>query len=155
MSVDTARYISLAAFALSGIFLTLAIVLFFKDSIPKVFGDISGRAARREIEIIRRGSAGERSYKPTPIDIGKIKIKDKVTPSGNLMPLHSGNLGINLGTDELDTDELAAEIAPERRAGQTGGEGSGETEVLGAPPATYLEAEITLVHTDRVIDESV
>lgn len=50
------KYLSIASFVLTGVFLVLAVVLFYKWKIPKIFGDLTGRSEKKRIaEIKERG----------------------------------------------------------------------------------------------------
>lgn len=60
MSVEVYELISNIGFFIAGIMLVLSIVLFIKFKIPKVYAEISGVAARREIEGISKKNAQER-----------------------------------------------------------------------------------------------
>ena len=61
--------ISIVAFSLAGLFFLIATSLFFSYKIPKVIGDISGKEAQKEIELIRGGSTqpGKRIYTTNPV----------------------------------------------------------------------------------------
>ncbi len=58
MSVELLQTLSLGAYILAGVFLAVAIALFFLLDVPKLVGFLTGSAARKGIEIIRQQNAG-------------------------------------------------------------------------------------------------
>ena len=58
---DILNIISLVSFVLAGILLVLAVVLFFVFKIPSVWGDLSGKNARKSIERMRQNKIGRAS----------------------------------------------------------------------------------------------
>lgn len=51
---ETYQIISLVCFGLAGVFLIIAITLFFKLKIIEVIGELTGRTARRQIQAYRK-----------------------------------------------------------------------------------------------------
>ena len=111
MSVEMFKIISLVGYILAGFMFIVSALLFFKLDIPKVYGDITGITARKAIEEIRRRNTetGEKVYKPSPVNLARGKITDKISPSGNIIKNPSNNIGINIITDKIDTFELDEE----------------------------------------------
>lgn len=57
MSIDVLQTCSIGFWVAAGIFFLTAVALFFLMDIPKVYGEISGRTARKAIEQIRKHNA--------------------------------------------------------------------------------------------------
>ena len=54
MSIDVLQTCSIGFWVAAGIFFLIAVALFFLMDIPKLYGEISGRTARKAIEQIRK-----------------------------------------------------------------------------------------------------
>ena len=50
MTVELLQIISLVSFIIAGVLLLLGIALFFLLDVPKLYGDISGRTAKKAIQ---------------------------------------------------------------------------------------------------------
>lgn len=113
MSVETLQLISLVSFIVAAIFLLIGIALFFLFNIPKIYGDISGKTARKAIQNIRQQneSTGNKAYKPSAVNVERGKLTDKISKSGNLVSTVETHSGIGVGTEELvgETTALATE----------------------------------------------
>lgn len=57
MSIDVLQACSIGFWVVAGIFFLTAVALFFLMDIPKLYGEISGRTARKAIEQIRKHNA--------------------------------------------------------------------------------------------------
>lgn len=57
MSIDVLQTCSIGFWVAAGIFFLIAVALFFLMDIPKLYGEISGRTARKAIEQIRKHNA--------------------------------------------------------------------------------------------------
>ena len=57
MSIDVLQACSIGFWVAAGIFFLTAVALFFLMDIPKLYGEISGRTARKAIEQIRKHNA--------------------------------------------------------------------------------------------------
>lgn len=109
MTVELLQIISLVSFIIAGVLLLLGIALFFLLDVPKLYGDISGRTAKKAIEAIRQQneSSGNKAYKPSAVNAERGKLTDKISHSGSVVGKTSGS-GISVGTEKLHTDVLAA-----------------------------------------------
>lgn len=109
MTVELLQIISLVSFIIAGVLLLLGIALFFLLDVPKLYGDISGRTAKKAIEAIRQQneSSGNKAYKPSAVNAERGKLTDKISHSGSIVGKTSGS-GISVGTEKLHTDVLAA-----------------------------------------------
>ncbi len=107
MTVEMLQTLSLAAYIIAGVLFLVAIALFFLLDILKVYGDISGRTAKKAIEAIRQQneSTGNKAYKPSAVNAKRGKLTDKITPSGRLKERTAG-LPINVGTEKISTSRL-------------------------------------------------
>ena len=92
MTVELLQTLSLASYISAGILLLVGIALFFLLDVPRLYGDISGRTARKAIEAIRQQneSTGNKAYKPSTVNAERGKLTDKITPSGRLQSHTAG-----------------------------------------------------------------
>lgn len=150
MTVELLQTISLVSFIIAGVLLLLGIALFFLLDVPKLYGDISGRTAKKAIEAIRQQneSSGNKAYKPSAVNAERGKLTDKISHSGSVVGKTSGS-GISVGTEKLHTDVLTA------KANETTvlNNGSSETTVLehqgGAGETTVLAQNQVGVNSDE------
>lgn len=167
MSVDLLQNISLISFIVAGVFLLLSLVLFFLLDVPKIIGDLSGATARKAIESIRQQNedSGDKAYKPSPVNLSRGKLTDKISQSGHLV--HNSNpLGVAVGTEELSQDKINKVGNETTLLSQSGNEttilssnettilssGSSETTVLSEMPVTgsYQSVQIPVPLAENV-----
>ena len=127
MTVELLQKLSLAAYIVAGVFLLLAIALFFLLDVPKLYGDISGRTAKKAIKAIRQQneSTGNKAYKPSAVNAERGRLTDKITESGKLRSQTSG-LPVSIGTEKFATSMLY----PQSNETTVLEQPSGETTVL-------------------------
>ena len=109
MTVETLQMLSTVAYVLAGVFLLVAIAIFFLLDIRSVIGDVTGATARKAIRDIRaqNEASGNKAYKPSPVNAARGKLTAKISPSGRLEPQMAG-MGGSPGTKKLSTMELTA-----------------------------------------------
>lgn len=144
MTVELLQIISLVSFIVAGVLLLLGIALLFLLDVPKLYGDISGRTAKKAIEAIRQQneSSGNKAYKPSAVNAERGKLTDKISHSGSVVGKTSAS-GISVGTEKLHTDVLTAK-ANETTVLNGGGN---ETTVLDHQPGT---GETTVLAQNQV-----
>jgi len=152
MTVETFRLISYIGFGLAALSLVIAVMLFVSYNIPRVFGDVTGRTAKKEIENIRKlnEQSGDKAYKPSPINAARGKLTDKISDSGNLVKQSESPFGGSIGTDKLNT-EMLLEKEPVT-AGVTAVSKGNETEVL-AQYSAETEVLASVSATNGVLTE--
>lgn len=108
MTVELLQTLSIAAYIAAGVLLLIGIALFFLLDVPKLYGDISGRTARKAIEAIRQQNetTGNKAYKPSPVNAERGRLTDKITPSGRLESQTTG-VPVGVGTEKFATAILA------------------------------------------------
>lgn len=154
---------------LASIMFVASVLIFFLLNIPHVFGDLTGRNARKAIENIRNQneSSGDKLYKTSQVNRERGKLTDKISPSGSLMRDPSGILGGGaMATEKISTQELPqvdettvlesneTTVLSANETTVLDISGTGETTVLVAediPAVFQIEYEITFIHTDEVI----
>lgn len=106
MTVELLQTASLVAFIAAGILFLVAVALFFLLDVPKLYGDISGRTAKKAIEAIRQQneSNGNTAYKPSAVNEERGRLTDKITKSGSLQSQTGGSIGV--GTEKFSTSTL-------------------------------------------------
>ncbi|MBQ7836281.1 MAG: hypothetical protein IJ389_03415 [Clostridia bacterium] len=147
MTVELLQTLSVVSFIAAGVFLLTGIALFFLLDVPKLYGDISGRSAKKAIEAIRRQNdeTGAGGYKASTVNAVRGKITDKITHSGRLNIVTS-DLPVTVGTSKMPK-------ANETTVLDSSGSKKGafapapETTVLAdnAPAAAYAPANETTV----------
>ena len=115
MSIEVLQACSIGLWVAAGIFFLTAVALFFLMDIPKLYGEISGRTAKKAIEQIRKHNA------------------EALT--GDMAGVHTGS---GVRTEKFST----ATLAPEATAGATTVLAeTGATTVLAEAGATTMLAE--------------
>lgn len=130
MSVEVLQTLSLALYIVAGVLFLVGIALFFLLDVPKLYGDVSGRTAKKAIEAIRQQneSTGNKAYKPSAVNAERGKLTDKITQSGRLQSQTTG-LPVSVGTEKLDTSTLM----PQPSETTVLAEAANETTVLEQP----------------------
>lgn len=110
MSVELLQTLSLALYIVAGVLFLVGIALFFLLDVPKLYGDVSGRTAKKAIEASRQQneSTGNKAYKPSAVNAERGKLTDKITPSGRLQSQTAG-LPVSVGTEKLNTSALTSQ----------------------------------------------
>ncbi len=155
MTVELLQTLSLASYIAAGVFLLVGIALFFLLDVPKLYGDVSGRTARKAIENIRlhNESSGNKAYKPSAVNAERGKLTDKITQSGRLESQQTATgMHIHVGTEKFST----AMLDPKSNETTVLVENVGETSVMtgrlpNAGQTTLLRAE---VNSGEVIRDS-
>lgn len=108
MTVELLQTLSLVAYIVAGVLFLVAVALFFLLDVPKLYGDVSGRTAKKAIEAIRQQneSTGNKAYKPSAVNAERGKLTDKITQSGRLQSQTAG-LPVSVGTEKFATSTLA------------------------------------------------
>ena len=108
MTVELLQTLSMVAYIAAGVLFLVAVALFFLLDVPKLYGDVSGRTAKKAIEAIRQQneSTGNKAYKPSAVNAERGKLTDKITPSGRLQSQTAG-LPVSVGTEKFATSTLA------------------------------------------------
>lgn len=173
MSVELLQTLSLALYIVAGVLFLVGAALFFLLDVPKLYGDVSGRTARKAIEAIRQQneSTGNKAYKPSAVNAERGKLTDKITQSGRLQSQTSG-LAIGVGTEKLGTYTLAPQSNETTILEQPAGEttvltgtlsAAGETAVLvnnevpssesaGGPAKFTVDVEMSFTGSSEIIE---
>ncbi|WP_147289863.1 hypothetical protein [Anaerosacchariphilus polymeriproducens] len=140
MSVEVYKLISNIGFVSAGIMLILSIVLFIKFKIPKVYADLSGTAAKKEIEGISEKNAQERgrSRKLSPFQYQKGKTSEMVSIKGKNKNSDKGNKTVSNETEILDTRNQSSQQLKKN------------TDNFIAEDF-IIEDDIVFIHTDEII----
>lgn len=150
MSVELLQTLSLALYIVAGVLFLVGIALFFLLDVPKLYGDVSGRTAKKAIEAIRQQneSTGNKADKPSAVNAKRGKLTDKITQSGRLQSQTSG-LPVSVGTEKLDTSTLM----PQSNETTVLAEAAKETTVLeqSAGETTVLTGTISLAGETTVL----
>lgn len=157
---DILHTVSVISFVGAGVFVVVAIALWFVFKIPSVMGDLSGRTARKSIEKMRQNNekTGSKSYKASKKNLERGKLTGTMEGIGgtSINNEETGLLNENLAKKY---EEQATGLLIEEATGLL--EDSGETasleendEKVVRPPSTVsiqMLGEIILVHTEEMI----
>ncbi len=180
MTYEIYRYIFIGGAVLSGIFLSVSILLFFLYKIPNVIGDLSGANERKAVQNIRNQNewTGDKVHKSSIVNRERGRVTDKISQSGKLIKNY-GNTGPGametekIGTRETATETTVLQSSPETTvltvqaettvlsnnfnettvlssADLTSGDNYG-TSVVDYSNSFVIEYEITYIHTNEVI----
>lgn len=130
MSVELLQTLSLVSFIVAGVLLLVGIALFFLLDVPKLYGDISGRTAKKAIEAIRQQNeeSGGKTLSSGPLTADKKKRTDKI-----------GNANKNNdGTQKLHTKDSSAKASETTVLKKSTGETTVLTGELPANETTLL-----------------
>lgn len=105
MTVELLQTLSLISFIIAGVLLLVGVALFFLLDIPKLYGEISGRTARKAIEAIQRQNQENQTYSQGSANASRVKLTDKITKSGKLESQTAG-LPVSTGTQKFATSAL-------------------------------------------------
>ena len=173
MSVEVLRTLSFTSLCIGLVLLGIAVALFYKLNIPKIYGDLSGRTARKAIEEIRQNNAstGTKGYHPSVVNNERGKVTEKIGVLNANAKVDNNSYSI--GTEELnyesaDTTLLTENVAETTVLNKAGNEttvlytsdSSGETANLKAKienesqkDATYyIDAEMSFTDSKEVIE---
>lgn len=114
MTVELLQILALISFGIAGVAFLITAALFFLLDIPKLYGEISGRTAKKAIQSIQRHNEAEDSLEKSGIE--KRKVTDKITPDENLRR-PADRPALNHGAEELpepffDMGQVNAAAAP-------------------------------------------
>lgn len=125
MTVELLQILSLVSFIVAGVFLLVSVALFFLLDVPKLYGELSGRTAKKAIEAIRQQNetSGNKALNPSTVNQARGKLTERISTSGKISKSVTVS-GIGVGTQKFATSELAPQAA--------------ETTVLGGNETTVL-----------------
>lgn len=150
MTVELLQTLSLVAYIAAGVLFLVAVALFFLLDVPKLYGDVSGRTAKKAIEAIRQQneSSGNKAYKPSAVNAERGKLTDKITQSGRLQSQTAG-LPVSVGTEKFATSTLA----PQSNETTVLAEPANETTILEQPAGetTVLTGDLSPVGETTVL----
>lgn len=110
MSVELLQTLSLVSYIAAAIFLIISVILFFVLDVRKLYGDISGKTAKKAIENIRKQNetSGDKAYRPSSVNKARGTLTDKITQSGTVVQ-QKRLIGGSVGTEKISTSKLAPE----------------------------------------------
>lgn len=124
------------------VFLAIAIILFFVLKIPQVFGELTGRTARKAVEEMASGGTPTIKKKTDKKSKGKKETKKPANGTPPKKQVYSDLIGENDTPVRLVThDDIPTPTLMPRREEETSIRSEGETEVLGAG-ITETETEV-------------
>lgn len=107
MTIELLNRISLILFIVSGCLLIISALLFFVLKIPKIIGDITGKNAKKAIELIRdkNVASGNKAYKSSSTNLKRGKLTDKISGSGKLSNSDTSQRPISI-TEKITTQKI-------------------------------------------------
>lgn len=112
---DALFLISVISFAAAGVFLVIAMALFLIFKIPVVFGDLSGRTAKKSIESMRKNNerTGNKSYSSSSVNMARGKLTENITGSDRKKTeiiRQNGETGLLNENQAIDYQRIDTEI---------------------------------------------
>lgn len=100
MTVELLQTLSLVAYISAGVLFLIGVVLFFLFDVPKLYGEISGRTAKKAIENIRHRNEGSGNlvHRTSSTNLSQQQLTDKI-PTSNFSNSVTKELGRTLRTD--------------------------------------------------------
>lgn len=124
------------------VFLAIAIILFFVLKITQVFGELTGRTARKAVEEMASGGTPTIKKKTDKKSKGKKETKKPANGTPSKKQVYSDLIGENDTPVRLVThDDIPTPTLMPRREEETSIRSEGETEVLGVG-TTETETEV-------------
>lgn len=158
---DILHMISVISFVAAGVFVVVAIVIWFAFKIPSVMGDLSGRTARKSIERMRQNNerTGNKSYKTSERNLERGKLTGTMEGiNGTSMNSNeeTGLLNENLARNyEVQETSLLIDgsTEPLEILGETAPLEVTSKQNVRPPSSIYVQLidEIMLVHTEENI----
>lgn len=133
MTIELLRTLSISMFVGAAIFLVISIVLYFVLDIPKLYGEISGKTAKKAIAEIKRKSQSSSGY----------ATKVKKTKNESQMTAKMGDSGSSYPI----TEQLEGTTDTEKLSYETTILQNEETTVLHNEEKTNINSEETTVLT--------
>lgn len=160
---ETLSTISLVSFVAAGVFGILTVVLWFLFKIPTVIGDLSGRSAKKSIELMRKNNE-KKTDKPHTSDVvnvrkGKLISRIKNQGKGIVFGQNdeTGLLNENMatgyssiGTELLDDGHATKPLQDANETVPLEAEGRKLERKVSTVKIILLE-EIMYIHTEEVI----
>ena len=161
---ETLSTLSIISFAVAGICLVLAIVLFIYFKIPAVIGDLSGRNAKKSIARMRSSNekSGNKSYRASETNAARGKLTSSMPKLGEKAKVKE-QTPESVSKDQMpETGLLADNKADLNEKSTVLLDGTEETALLtdtpkepakrvGGVKLTLIE-NVMLVHTEEVIE---
>lgn len=161
---ETLSTLSIVAFAVAGVSLVLAIVLFIYFKIPTVIGDLSGRNAKKSIARMRSSNekSGSKSYRASETNAARGKLTSTMPGIGD-QPKAKKSEAKTTAQDQMpETGLLAENKASLKEKSTILLDDTEETALLAETPKEpakrvggvklRLLEEVILIHTDEVIE---
>lgn len=143
--IEILGIVKLVCFGLAALFLIVGVILFFVLHITRVFGDLSGRTAKKEIENIRSKNvqSGDKLYKPSYVNQSRGKLTAKISESGKV----ADNVQSSVGT-MFETEKINMQTAGNQTTLLDNGMHMNEQTTL-LQNSTQIEGETTLLNDNQ------
>ncbi len=160
------QMISYAGFILTAVFLVVSLVLWLKFGIRKIIGDLSGRAAKKSIDRMRKSNeeSWKKSYRPMPVAMqrgtitnemdGEITVRDVESAAESRKDSETGTAPMTDAGSAASGRETMSMQEPPVMPGEQTEILNGETERLTktAPVVAFaMVQDIVLIHTEERI----
>lgn len=161
---ETLSTLSIVAFAVAGVSLVLAIVLFIYFKIPTVIGDLSGRNAKKSIARMRSSNekSGSKSYRASETNAARGKLTSTMPGIGDQQKVKKTEGKTTAQEQMPETGLLAENKASLKEESTVLLDDTEETALLAETPKEpakrvggvklALLEEVILIHTDEVIE---
>lgn len=142
----TLSMISTISFVVSAISFAVAVFLWFRFKIPSVYGDLSGRTARKSIEQMRANNekSGAKGFRPSAVNAERGKLTAAMTSQGKSQP--KGKKSVT-EDERPETGLLSENMGRGYSANETELLSDGATELL-SDETELLDGESTVLLRD-------
>lgn len=155
MTVELLQTLSAVAYALTGLFFAVSVVLFFVFKIPLLHSDLTGRTEKKAIAAIRQQN--EAMLEEAAGNTDQISLSGRLIPQGNKKGKKQVDKGIRYGNVvEKPGHSWQSATITTPLPGLTGDEDSNITTVLGGADETIVlspNAEETVVLSNNTTKE--
>lgn len=111
----TINPVSIVFFILAGVFFIAAVYMFIRFNIPQVFGELSGKTARKSIEQMRNDNAksgSKKSHRPSPNAVERGRLTDEIEHSKSLQRQGDNSVNLPPKADPMPQQSGRTDILP-------------------------------------------
>ena len=111
----TINPVSIVFFILAGVFFIAAVYMFIRFNIPQVFGELSGKTAKKSIEQMRNDNAksgSKKSHHPSPNAIERGRLTDEIEHSKSLQRQGDNSVNFSPKTAPMPQQSGSTDVLP-------------------------------------------
>lgn len=166
MTVELLNTLSLVSYIVAGVLLLLSVALFFLLDVPKLYGEITGKTAKKAIDAIQKHNESSKANGYDSNKHSRSKLTDKISKSGRITSYGDGG-SIGVSTEKIAVNQnpnVSKETTVLSQSNETTvlsdsnettvlSIGNNETTVLSSQPTSVNETTV-LVNENPVMGET-